>query len=78
MTTLDEVRRHLTIGLVGDRQHLYATSPTFKVGIDGLVGMLPLWVDGIAAHAEEYDEKLKQAIAAAEKNPPRGLGLITP
>lgn len=45
----------LTRALVGSRGSLYVTSPQFKASIDLLAQMLPLWVDGIAEHAEQTD-----------------------
>jgi len=41
--------------LAAPHMELYHTSPSFKTGVDALARMLPLWIDGLAAHAREMD-----------------------
>lgn len=61
--------RDLIEGLVGDRDLLYRTNAVFKSGIDMLARMLPLWVDGLAAHAEATDatsaEKMRELMSTS-------------
>lgn len=61
--------RDLIEGLVGDRQRLYRTNAVFKSAVDTLAAMLPLWVDGLAAHAETTDaasaEKMRELMSTS-------------
>lgn len=69
---MDQYQRseeYLRMGLVGDRTALYRTSPSFKMSIDTLASILPLWVDGIAAKAHENDRVVLQAIELAKRSP---------
>lgn len=43
------------VGLDPERQRLFQTSAAFNATIRSLARMLPLWVDGIAAHSEEVE-----------------------
>jgi hypothetical protein len=36
-------------------QRLYETSPVFRASVDTTAALLPLWLDGLAAHAEAVD-----------------------
>lgn len=65
----DESHRFLIHGLVGEHLHLYTTSSAFKVQVDTLANMLPLWVDALAAHAAKHDDELKAAVELAKNMP---------
>jgi hypothetical protein len=45
-----------------EHQRLYQTSAVFKTEVDTLAAMLPRWVDGLAADAEERDAEMKRAL----------------
>lgn len=59
--------RMVRAGLLNDQQsHLYRTSAVFHADIDTLIGMLPMWVDGIARHAVEHGERIQRDIEIAK------------
>lgn len=80
MSTSDDQqqRRHLIESLVGEaHKRDYLTSAVFKASIDTLAEMLPVWVDGMAAHAAENDAKWRAATALAMQMPPT-FGAVSP
>lgn len=61
----DEYYRILKRGLIGVRIELYRSNPIFRVTIDTLADMLPLWIEGIAVHSVEQEKQISQAIYIA-------------
>jgi hypothetical protein len=69
MTSPEERREALTLGLVGEHIDLYQSSATFRLTVDQLVQLLPLWVKGIAERAQESDREIQAAIQMASRTP---------
>jgi hypothetical protein len=56
MSENEQRRRSLVAGLVGEQhRHLWQTNATFRAAVLALADMLPYWVDGLAAHAENVN-----------------------
>lgn len=71
-----EIHNCLVSGLVGTNVKLYKTNAMFKTAVDTLAKMLPIWIEGIAACAEE-GQKVLDAYKEHDKliaNPFPGLG----
>ena len=53
---MDARKRTLHVELTDEQALLYMNSPTFKQGVDAfLSGVVPLYLDGLAARAEAMD-----------------------
>ena len=58
-------------------RELWANNPQFHTAIHTLARMLPMWVEGIALHAEADRERMDEAIALLMQapTPPNGWEL---
>jgi hypothetical protein len=69
----DENERHhlLRDGLVGERyRHLWHTSPDFRASVECLARLLPLFVDGLAAHAAGVGQRRAEELERVLRQPP--------
>lgn len=51
-----------------DRIFLYQTSPSFHATVDLLASLLPSWIDGLAAKANETDAVMRERLEALERS----------
>jgi hypothetical protein len=58
--------------LLGEERYMYEDSPAFQMAIDGLVGLLPLWIKSIAAEAgaEELIKRNYATMPVLMRKPP--------
>jgi hypothetical protein len=64
----NEHRNYLIKGLVGDHLQLYRTNSIFKLTIDTLADMLPIWIEGLAQHSIKQYEQIQQRMPVVQLN----------
>lgn len=78
MTETNEFRHHefLVNGLVGNHLDLYRTNSIFKLTVDNLANLLPLWIDAITVEAVKQEKQVRQALLAATNITPDKTELL--